>query len=114
MTEPDETHLATWAEMQAINAAKRMAKPTALSSGGGGGTSGGMEPRIAKLEAHMEHVLDELKKLAPVPERLARIEERVSHLPTKDELGSKLRNWVGGAVAFLSLVTVAAKFLHLG
>jgi len=27
-----------------------------LKSGGGGGTSGGMEPRVAKLEAAVEHI----------------------------------------------------------
>src|ERR671922_915211 len=31
-----------------------------LEFSGGGGTSDGMEPRVAKLEAHAEHVIREL------------------------------------------------------
>lgn len=54
-----------------------------LKAGDGGGTSDGMEPRVAKLEAHMEHVRADLAKLAVLPERLARLEEKVSHLPSK-------------------------------
>lgn len=54
-----------------------------LPPGSGGGTSDGMEPRIAKLEAHMEHVRTELTKLASLPVQVARLEEKVAHLPSK-------------------------------
>lgn len=43
-----------------------------------------MEPRIAKLEAHMEHVRADLGKLADVPSSLAALTERVAHLPAKE------------------------------
>lgn len=65
-----------------------------FKSGGGGGSNGGMEPRIARLEAHLEHVqstMVELKGrvgnvetvLSDVRVNQARLEERVSHLPSK-------------------------------
>jgi hypothetical protein len=96
-----------------------------LKSGGGGGTSGGMEARVAKLEAHMEHVRGELAKLAQMPVEIAAIKERQGHLPTKDEarkmlddgierLGSRVQRAVtivGGAVTLLlGLLAVALKF----
>jgi hypothetical protein len=53
------------------------------SSGGGDG----MEPRIARLEAHTDHLLkgtEELKAdMRNVRDRLAAIEVRVDHLPSK-------------------------------
>ncbi|MEH3098853.1 hypothetical protein [Sphingomonas adhaesiva] len=54
-----------------------------LRTGGGGGTSGGMEPRIAKLEAQMEAVRSDLGKLGSLPVDVARLDERVKHLPSK-------------------------------
>lgn len=58
-----------------------------LKSGGGGGTFDGMEPRIARLEAHMEHVQADLVVLktdmGAVKDRLARLEVKVDHLPSK-------------------------------
>jgi hypothetical protein len=55
---------------------------------GGGGTSGGVEARVAKVEAHVEHILADLSALKAdmrdIRERLAKIETRLYHLPTKD------------------------------
>lgn len=84
-----------------------------LKGGGPGGISGDMEARVAKLEAHMEHVRADLGKLANVPADLAEIKANVQALPDKDWVGTKMRNWVGGSVAILTLVTLATKFLHL-
>lgn len=84
-----------------------------LNTGGEGGRFPDMEARVAKLEAHMEHVRDDLKKLSSVPADLAEIKAKVDALPDKDWVGAKMRNWVGGGVAFLTLVTLATKFLHL-
>ena len=54
---------------------------------GGDGTSGGMEGRVAKLEALTDVVRADVASLKvdtrDVRERLVRLEERVSHLPTK-------------------------------
>lgn len=66
----------------------------ALKSGGGGGNSGGMEPRIAKLEAGVEHLQNDMRdakldlktiqsEVAAVKERLAGLEVKVDHLPSK-------------------------------
>jgi hypothetical protein len=64
---------------------KRSAEPETppLKGGSGDGTSGGMEARIAKLEAQMEGVRADLNKLSGVPVDLARVDERVKHLPGK-------------------------------
>lgn len=57
-----------------------------LKGGGGDGISGGMEARVAKLEANMEHVRSDLAKLATVPADVATIKERSSHLATKADV----------------------------
>jgi hypothetical protein len=85
-----------------------------LQSAGDGGTSGGMEARLAKLEAHIEHVRGDLQRLAGVPADLAALKARLDQVPDKDWVGAKMRNWVGGGVALLTLVTVATKFLNPG
>lgn len=75
-----------------------------LKNGGGGGTSDGtMEPRIAKLEAHMEHVRSELGKIAPIPERLRAVEVRVDHLPSKGFI-------VTASATTIALLTAAIVF----
>jgi len=85
-----------------------------LPPSGGGGTPSGMEARLAKLEAQMDHVQADLAKLSGLPVAMAEIKTRLDALPDKDWVGAKMRNWVGGGVAFLTLVTIAAKFVHLG
>lgn len=58
----------------------------ALKSGGGDGTSGSME-RIAKLEAHMEVVRDDVavmkKDIGELKINFATLTVKVSHLPSK-------------------------------
>jgi hypothetical protein len=49
--------LEAWLRMQAENAKQRAEEPEQpLNGGDGGGTSGVMEARVAKLESDMEHV----------------------------------------------------------
>ena len=73
-----------------------------LKSGSGGGTSGGMEARLAKLESDMEYVKRDVGELRPdvkdVRERLSRLEVAVSSLPTK--------TW--GVSALMLLLTLIA------
>lgn len=57
--------------------------PDPLQGGGGSGTSGGMEARLAKLEAQMDAVKADLGKMASLPVDVARLDERVKHLPGK-------------------------------
>jgi hypothetical protein len=58
-----------------------------LKTGGGGGTSDGMDARVARLEAHVEvlraDVADMRVGLATLTERVAILTERVAHLPGK-------------------------------
>ena len=44
---------------------------------------GGMEARIAVLEAHVEHIRTDLARLAPLPMDVAVLKEKVVNLPTK-------------------------------
>ena len=71
----------------------------------------GLEPRVAKLEAHMEHVRTDLAKLAEVPTQLAALRAKVEELPTKDWMGQHLRNWIVGVGGLLTIVTVAIRFI---
>lgn len=68
-----------------------------LHGGGGGGTSGGVEARITRLESDMEHVkrsLDrvdggvaDLKKTVnDLKVDSGRVDERTKHFPTRTEL----------------------------
>ena len=61
--------------------------PPPLEKDGDGGDSGGMEPRIASLEAHMDHVRADLGVLksdvATLKTDVATLKERVTHLPSK-------------------------------
>lgn len=105
------------------------AKPPSgpLNNGGEGGKSPNMEPRIAKLEASMDHVKAELAKLASVPIDVATIKERLNHIPTTsemtaaiesavDRIGTRTQRIVGiataGVGATVGLITLAAKLLN--
>lgn len=72
-----------------------------------GGNSGDMEPRLARLEAHMEHAQSDLTGLKgdvrDIRDRLARLEEKVSHLPGKGFI-------VGSTVTTLALITALIAF----
>jgi hypothetical protein len=67
-----------------------------------------MEARVAKLEAHVEHVLTALKRLDDVPTKVAVIEERVGHLPTKGWMIA----WLSGALLFLTALITFSEKLH--
>ncbi len=62
-------------------------EPPALPAGGGGGTSNGMEARVARLEAHVETLRRDVAELraavAALTEKVAVLTERVAHLPSK-------------------------------
>jgi len=60
---------------------ERAARKPALHAGGGGGTSDGMEARVAKLEAHVEHVI---AGIGEIKESLRRLDD----LPTKGDLNT--------------------------
>jgi hypothetical protein len=77
-----------------------LSKGTPTGGGDGGGASGsGMEARVAKLEAHLEHVMGDVSSLKAdvrdVRDRLPKIETKLDHLPGK------------GFIATVTLVTLA-------
>lgn len=96
--------------------------PPDLPPEGGGGKDGGMEPRIAKLEAHMDNVRAELAKLAALPADMATIKERLSHLPTTADVKSEIATAIDRAggktqrtVAITGgLVTLAVAAINYG
>ena len=69
-----------------------------IAGSGGGGDGGGtvdMEPRVAVLEAHVGHIKEDVSSIKVASERtrseitearveLGKLEERVSHLPSKE------------------------------
>jgi hypothetical protein len=68
--------------------------PARLKSGGGGGTSDGIEPRVAKLEASVEHIQKDIAEIkidmrefrtgiGALNVSTGTLTERVSHLPSK-------------------------------
>lgn len=86
-----------------------------LQTGDGDGTSGGMEARVAKLEAHMEHVRADVTVMkadvAVLKTDMAGLKVKVDQLPTKEWIGSTLRNWIALAIGVMTLVTIGAKFI---
>ena len=100
--------------------------PPPLPPEGGRGNGDGMESRIAKLEASMDHVKSELSKLSTLPVDVATIKERLNHVPTSSEMsaaieaaveriGSRTQRVVGIAAASLGalvgIITLAAKLI---
>lgn len=87
---------------------KHLAEQTALQRGGGGGTSGGMEDRVTRLETHFEYVrkdLDDLKTdQKAVLQQLAALQTTISTLPTKRDLDSWRWQWIATGVAIVALV----------
>lgn len=81
-----------------------------LQTGDGDGTNPPMYERVAKLEAHMEHVREDLGKLSGVPATLATLNERVSHLPTKDYM---VRVALGLLAAIAALIAFGEKLQTL-
>jgi len=71
-----------------------------LRPGGGGGTSGGMETRVARLENQVDRLSD---RVGEVAERLATLNERVGHLPSKSYIDTRL-------LALLALIAALITF----
>ena len=87
--------------------------PAGLIGGGGDGTSGGMESRVAVLETHVEHIrkdLDSMKadlksattSIGEIKTDTALIKERMSNLPTS----GKVVTYLLSALAVLAALSV--------
>ena len=85
----DPVQLGTYAEK--LRALEDRLERLETSGGNGGGTSDGMEPRLAKLEAQMEAVRADLARLALLPADVASIKERLTHLPTRHEAKNDIK-----------------------
>jgi ElaB/YqjD/DUF883 family membrane-anchored ribosome-binding protein len=83
-----------------------------LRSGGGGGTSGGMEERVAKLEATLEHAKRDISELRAdvktMSTDVATLKENVRHLPTKPWMFQALGALL---VAITAAVALLIRFL---
>ena len=107
----DDSMQGAWAAMQKRRQSDREAADAAdglpLYGGGGGGTFGGMEARLAKLEAQMEHVQSDLTKLGSLPADVAGMKSNLANLPTKDYLGEKLdRHLRNTGIIFAIIATI--------
>ena len=95
----------------------------ALKGGDGGGTSGGMEARVAKLESDVEHVkrtLDDLRAdvkatrsdIGAMKVDFGRFDERMKHMPGKGFIFSV---GLGLLAAAGGIITLAVRFIpHAG
>ena len=88
--------------------------PRALKGGGGNGTNDGMEARVAKIEAFLDVIRNEVAALRgdgrDVRDRLIRLEERVAHLPSKGFIFTTAVAIVGGLSA---IIVLQEKLRHL-
>lgn len=86
-----------------------------LKSDGGGGTSGGMEARVARLESDMEHVKKSVADMATdvkavrtslgdIKVDLGRFDERLKHMPTKGFIFAAAAGIVGSTSAIVALI----------
>lgn len=85
-----------------------------LKGGSGNGTNDGMEARVAKIEAFLEVIRNEVVALRgdgrDVRDRLIRLEERVAHLPSKGFIFTTAMAIVGGLTA---IIVLQDKLRHL-
>ncbi len=72
-----------------------------LKSGVGGGTSGGMEDRVTRLETHVEYLRRDSDEVRGT---LRSIEQKLGTVATKRDLESWRWQWVGFLVAATALV----------
>ena len=77
---------------------------------GGDGTSGGMEARVAKLEADVGHLVKQVDKIdartEQMPSKLATLEERMAHLPSKGFIVGVV---ITAMTAMVALLTILSK-----
>lgn len=88
-------------EMAARAAAADIPEPS-LKNLGGGGTSGGMEERVARLEKSVEKIGDQM---VTVREDIATIKENMRHLPTKPWIFTTLASMVIVMIALMTFIT---------
>lgn len=79
---------------------RQAAEMERLKSGGGGGTFDGMDGRVSRLEAHMEHVRTDMSEIKlDLKATLSKLNE----LPTKADLNTWRWQWIATGVAIIAL-----------
>lgn len=90
---------------------QRISAGRGVESGGGGGDSTGMEARVAKLEAHMEHVLADTGLLksdvGQIKMDVASASATLKTLPDKEYVSTTMRNWALVAAAIIGAINAA-------
>lgn len=76
-----------------------MAPP--LKHDGGGGTSGGMESRVTRLEVTMEHVREDMRE---IKDTLKEMTGKLSELPTKNDLWAWKWQWTAICVGTVAMI----------
>lgn len=79
-------------------------KSGALKGGDGGGTSGIMDGRVSRLEAHMEHVREDMREIKQSLSAISGKLERLGEMPTKGDLSSWKLQWTALAFAVVAIV----------
>ena len=94
-----------------------MKENEALKTVSGGGTSGGMEGRVAKLEAHVETLRSDVgaikKDVGDIRVGLATLTERVAHLPGKGFVITATTTTIGLITAVVVFADRIKAFLTL-
>ena len=87
------------------------ARERQVETGGGGGHTGGMEERVARLETHFEYIrrdLDEIKEeQRETRVILSDIRTHLAKLPTTGNLWSMIASVVATALAIIGIVIAA-------
>jgi len=96
----DVSQREAWKAMQASRG--RPVEPELpLFGGGGGDTSGPMETRVTRLEVQMENVD---RTMRSIDGKLDTVNNRLSQLPTRGDLGSWRLQWTALALAVVAVV----------
>lgn len=72
-----------------------------LKRRGGGGTSDGMDGRVSKLKAHMEHTREDIRDIKNI---LGNMSELLQDMPNKRDLTSWKLQWTGLGLALVAIV----------
>ncbi len=72
-----------------------------LNTGGPGGTYDGMDGRVSRLEAHMEHVREDMRDIKT---SLGQIADKLNQLPTKGDLWAWKWQWTAIGFATMAIV----------
>lgn len=101
MSNIDESKAEYWGKLQEQNG--RLTPPGAdvsLKHGGGSGTFDGMDGRVSRLEAHMEHIQEDMRE---VKADLKTAIGYLSVLPNKRDLDTWRWQWLATGVGIVAL-----------